>query len=202
MYNPREIVKYQVSRIDRVLREELGLADGLADPQVLVLDPCCGTGTYLIEVLEHIQRTHSTKGQGALVAAEVKKAAMTRVFGFEILPAPFVVSHLQLGLLLQRLGAPLQNQNSERVPVFLTNALTGWEPHKDTKKFAFPELEWEIAWTRNSHRGSHGSEPDGPQASRAGVAAAHVKRELPAGAQARLLLVWPLPAAGTKNIKA
>jgi hypothetical protein len=70
--------------------------------------------------------------------------------------------------------------------VFLTNALTGWEPHKDTKKFAFPELEWEIAWTRNSHRGSHGSEPDGPQASRAGVAAAHVKRELPAGAQARL----------------
>ena len=144
-HTPREIVKYQVSRIDRVLKEELGLADGLADPQVLVLDPCCGTGTYLIEVLEHIQRTHSTKGQGALVAAEVKKAAMTRVFGFEILPAPFVVSHLQLGLLLQRLGAPLQNQNSERVPVFLTNALTGWEPHKDTKKFAFPELEHEHA---------------------------------------------------------
>ena len=47
-YTPREIVKYQVSRIDRVLKEELGLADGLADPQVLVLDPCCGTGTYLI----------------------------------------------------------------------------------------------------------------------------------------------------------
>ena len=62
-------MKYQVSRIDRVLKEELGLADGLADPQVLVLDPCCGTGTYLIEVLEHIQRTHWAKGQGALVAA-------------------------------------------------------------------------------------------------------------------------------------
>lgn len=29
--------------------------------------------------------------------------------------------------------------------MFLTNALTGWEPHKDTKKFAFPELEHEHA---------------------------------------------------------
>jgi len=32
-------------------------------------------------------------------AAEVKKAAQERVFGFELLPAPFVVAHLQLGFL-------------------------------------------------------------------------------------------------------
>ena len=25
--------------------------DGLADPHVYVLDPCCGTGAYLVEVL-------------------------------------------------------------------------------------------------------------------------------------------------------
>ena len=42
-YTPPEIVKYQVARVDTVLREELGVADGLADPNVIVLDPCCGT---------------------------------------------------------------------------------------------------------------------------------------------------------------
>ena len=51
-YTPPEIVQYQVARVDTVLREELGLADGLADPNVVVLDPCCGTGAYLVEVLQ------------------------------------------------------------------------------------------------------------------------------------------------------
>ncbi len=58
---------------------------------------------------------------------------MERVFGFEILPAPFVVSHLQLGLLLQNQGAPLSHKKGERVGVYLTNALTGWEPPKGPK---------------------------------------------------------------------
>jgi hypothetical protein len=65
------------------------------------------------------------------------------VFGFEILPAPFVVAHLQLGLLLQSLGAPLSDGRKERVSVFLTNALTGWEPPKTPKKLPFVELEEE-----------------------------------------------------------
>ena len=47
------------------------------------------------------------KGEDALLAGRLKQAAMERVFGFEILPAPFVVAHLQLGLFLQQHGAPL-----------------------------------------------------------------------------------------------
>ncbi len=38
-YTPPEIVRYMVERVDRVLRSELGIADGLADPSVVVLDP-------------------------------------------------------------------------------------------------------------------------------------------------------------------
>ena len=140
-YTPPEIVKYQVARVDAVLREELGLADGLADPNVVVLDPCCGTAAYLVEVLAKIAETLAAKGGDALLASDLKKAAMTRVFGFEILPAPFVVSHLQLGLLLHRLGVPLSHERDERVGVYLTNSLTGWEPPREPKtKFLFPEL--------------------------------------------------------------
>ena len=146
-YTPPEIVKYQVARVDRVLRDELKLDDGLADPNVIVLDPCCGTGAYLVEVLHRIAATLRDKGGDALVASDLKTAAMNRVFGFEIMPAPFVVSHLQLGLMLQAQGAPLSQKKGERVGVYLTNALTGWQPPKEPKRFLFPEMEeeWDAA---------------------------------------------------------
>ena len=142
-YTPREVVRYMVASVDRVLHEELGLADGLAAPNVYVLDPCCGTGSYLIEVLNRIVATLREKGGDALTAQEIKRAAMERVFGFEILPAPFVVTHLQIGLLLQSLGAPFSDTKKERAGVYLTNALTGWEPPDGSKPqmlLAFPEL--------------------------------------------------------------
>jgi hypothetical protein len=144
-YTPPEIVKYQVARVDQVLREELDLPDGLADPNVIVLDPCCGTGAYLVEVLHSIAATLRDKGGDALVASDLKQAAINRVFGFEIMPAPFVVSHLQLGLMLQAHGAPLSQQKGERVGVYLTNALTGWEPPKGPKQqvMAWSELQEE-----------------------------------------------------------
>ncbi|NUN98805.1 MAG: N-6 DNA methylase, partial [Candidatus Omnitrophica bacterium] len=141
-YTPPEIVQYQVERVDRVLREELGIPDGLADDKVVILDPCCGTGAYLVETLKRIHRTLDEKGSSALTAQKLKKAATHRVFGFEILPAPFVVAHLQLGLLLRHLGAPFDPDSNERAGVYLTNALTGWEPPKDPKRQLplFPEL--------------------------------------------------------------
>ena len=135
-FTPPEIVHYMVERVDTVLREELDLPDGLADPNVYVLDPGNGTGSYLVEVLKRIATTLKANGGDALVATDLKEAAMTRIFGFEILPASFVVAHLQLGLLLQTLGAPLDEQGEERVGVYLTNALTGWEPMDPEKEKA------------------------------------------------------------------
>jgi hypothetical protein len=142
-YTPLEIVKYQVARVDTVLREELGLADGLADPNVVVLDPCCGTGAYLVEVLRKIEENLREKHDDALVGNDIKIAAMGRVFGFEIMPAPFVIAHLQIGLLMQAIGLPFSAARGERAAVYLTNALTGWEPPKNPKNLLFPELQEE-----------------------------------------------------------
>ena len=113
----------------------------LAD-NVYVLDPCCGTGAYLAEVLRRIAANLQDRGLGALTGAHVKRAATGRVFGFEIMPAPFVVAHLQVGLTMQALDAPLADDGDERAGVFLTNALTGWEPSVQ-KPLPFPELEEE-----------------------------------------------------------
>jgi len=143
-YTPPEVVRYMVARVDVALREELGRPAGLADPDVYVLDPCCGTGTYLVEVLRQIDARLREQGGDALGADDLKRAAMHRVFGFEIMPAPFVVAHLQLGLLLQGMGAPFVERvdgTEERAGVFLTNALTGWEPaHEPKTLLPFPEL--------------------------------------------------------------
>ncbi len=138
-YTPPEIVQYMVARVDTVLREELQIEDGLADPNVYILDPCCGTGAFLVEVLRRIEANLQDKGMGALVGSQLKEAAMKRVFGFEILTAPFVVAHLQLGLLLQNLGVPLSDEE-ERAGVYLTNALTGWKP-LDPEKEKFVQLQ-------------------------------------------------------------
>ena len=116
-----------VARVDRALKDDLGIEDGLAAENVYVLDPCCGTGAFLAETLRRIAANLEGRGVGALAGAQVKKAATERVFGFEIMPAPFVVAHLQVGLTMQALDAALSDDNNERPGVFLTNALTGWE---------------------------------------------------------------------------
>ena len=141
-YTPAEVVRYMVARVDKALQDDLGIADGLAAENVYVLDPCCGTGAYLAEVLRRIAANLNGRGLGALAGARVKQAAVERVFGFEIMPAPFVVAHLQVGLTMQDLDAPLADDGTERAGVFLTNALTGWEP-RTTKPLPFPELEEE-----------------------------------------------------------
>lgn len=144
-YTPAEIVKYMVQRVDHLLRTELNLERGLADKNVYVLDPCCGTGAYVVEVLRRIAATLTDEGSDALIGEDLKEAARERVFGFEILPASFVVAHWQVGNLLASFGAPLDPEEGERPSIYLTNALTGWDVPTGPKATLamFPELEVE-----------------------------------------------------------
>lgn len=151
-YTPPEVVDYMVERVDQALRHELGIPLGLADERVHVLDPCCGTGSFILSVLHRIGRTLAAQGDDALMGAEVKRAAMTRVHGFEILPAPFVVAHLQISLLLaHRFGAPLDDagghtrNRDEWASIYLTNALTGHDPRYDRQfSLPLPDLQAEV----------------------------------------------------------
>ena len=63
-----------------------------------MLDPCCGTGAYLLEVARCIAEELRRDGDAALVGVELLKAFEERVIGFEILTAPFAVSRLPSGL--------------------------------------------------------------------------------------------------------
>ena len=141
-YTPGEVVDYMVARVDRALKDELDIPDGLADERVYVLDPCCGTGGYVNAVLRRIAENLKDHGLGSALADRLRHAACNRVFGFEIMPAPFVVAHMQAGMTLANMEAPLPSE--ARPAIYLTNALTGWEPHTN-KPLPFPELEEERA---------------------------------------------------------
>jgi hypothetical protein len=142
-YTPKEIVRYMVERVDHLLRAELNQPLGLASPAVRILDPCCGTGAYLTAVLHRIHQTllENAGDDTALVPDALRTVALTRVFGFEIMPAPFVIAHLQLASLLENAGAPLTDDH--RAGVYLTNALTGWVPEKHPQSEIFEEFRRE-----------------------------------------------------------
>ena len=74
-YTPTEVVRYMVARVDRALKDDLDIPDGLAAENVYVLDPCCGTGAYLAEVLRRIATNLQDQGLGALAGSRVKEAA-------------------------------------------------------------------------------------------------------------------------------
>jgi predicted helicase len=139
-YTPREIVQYMVAQVDHALKTDLGIADGLADDSVIILDPCCGTGAFLVETLRHIHTAQTAQVGAALAGAKTAEALHRRVFGFELMPAPLVIAHLQLATTLHGLGGALPA--GARAGVLLTNALTGWNEAR-REPLALPDLEAE-----------------------------------------------------------
>jgi predicted helicase len=136
-YTPTEIVRYQVRRIHYLLKTELNRPRGLADPDVFILDPCYGTGAYLLEIARCIAEQAKADGDDDTLALELSQAFRTRVMGFEILTAPFAIAQLQLYLLLQPFGAKLKK--TDRLAIFLTNSLSRWHDSGDVK-LNFPEM--------------------------------------------------------------
>lgn len=92
-----------------------------------------------------------TRGDEAILPAELLQAVSHRIIGFEILTAPFVIAQLQMYLLLSDMGLP--PPAATRPAIFLTNALTGWEG-TDQIKLNFPELQQEHDAAREVKRGA------------------------------------------------
>ena len=139
-YTPPEVVHYMVDRVDRALREQLGLPLGLADPNVHVLDPCTGTGSYLTAVLDKIVTTLTRAGRRR--AGRGRGQAGGAVAHPRVRVAACAVRHrpLRIGIALQRLGVPLNADAGERASVYLTNALTGWVEADEHPTLPFPEF--------------------------------------------------------------
>lgn len=157
-YTPEPVVGYIVRSIDAVLRRDFGIKDGLADHskvrwktvkvdvahgktrsttkisehqpwvhRVQILDPATGTGTFLYAVIQKI-REHFSGNSGAW-PGYVAEHLLPRLFGFELLMAPYAVAHMKLGLELEQTGYDFASD--QRLGVYLTNTLE--EAHKLTR---------------------------------------------------------------------
>jgi hypothetical protein len=95
-YTPPEVVSAMVQWTDEVLRSPAyHLPLGLASPEVWLVDPATGTGTYLLGVLRHIaNQVKADQGDGAV--AGYIHSALNRIAGFEIQLGPYAVAQLRL----------------------------------------------------------------------------------------------------------
>ena len=150
-YTPEPVVSYIVRSVDQLLRREFGLADGLADtstvetksengetrssPRVLILDPAAGTGSFLREVIAVIRADLEQRGLGGAWPDYVQQHLLPRLFGFELLMAPYAIAHLKLALEIG--GDPHQftRPANGRLNIFLTNALE--EAHGEAAQVMF-----------------------------------------------------------------
>jgi hypothetical protein len=138
-YTPPPIVNFIVRAADDILKESLGIHDGLADhKRVTVLDFACGTGTFLLEVFQRIFDNIGGPdvGRADLV---VRQHFLHNIFGFEYLVAPYTIAHLKLSQYLRDQGHPLRDD--ERLQVFLTNTL---EPIEPQANFLLPAISAEV----------------------------------------------------------
>ena len=118
-YTPPQVISYIVRSVDSLLRTELNRSDGLADDRTLILDPATGTGGFLLTVLDHIRESVTeTYGTGEW-NQYINAALVKRIFGFELLVAPYTIAHLKLSLFLQAQGW----RADERLGIYLTNTL-------------------------------------------------------------------------------
>ncbi len=81
-----------------------------ARPKVLILDPACGTGTFLYAVMDFIRAEFMKRGDAGLWSAYVRDHLLPRLFGFELLMAPYAVAHFKLGMLLAGYDLPKEIQ--------------------------------------------------------------------------------------------
>jgi len=150
-YTPEPVVSYIVRSVDYLLREYFDCPDGLADtatissshidedgveriettPHVLILDPATGTGTFLYHVIAHIRENYRQMGNAGMWSGYVRQHLLSRLFGFELLIAPYAMAHLKLGMQLAAVDLPKEEQTTwaydfntnERLGIYLTNTL-------------------------------------------------------------------------------
>ena len=131
-YTPPQVISYIVRSVDSLLKTELNRPDGLADDDTLILDPATGTGGFLLTVLDHIRESVTeTYGTGEWIQY-INAQLVKRIFGFELLVAPYTIAHLKLSLFLQAQGW----RADERLRIYLTNTLEHPEEMQPSLPFA------------------------------------------------------------------
>jgi len=156
-YTPDPVVSYIVRSVDHILKTKFKCPDGLADAskvkipnwrpekrtkkdsmrktgechRVLILDPACGTGTFIYDIIAHIRSQFMQRNDAGMWPGYVKNSLLPRLFGFELMMAPYAIAHFKLSLQLagrdllelEEKGWKYEMEEGDRLGIFLTNTL-------------------------------------------------------------------------------
>jgi predicted helicase len=131
-YTPQPVVRFIVQAVDDILTQDFKLSNGLANAskikmdkekkeyhRVQILDPATGTGTFIAEVINNVYSRF--KNQAGAWQSYAADDLLPRIFGFEVLMAPYTIAHLKLDLTLQKTG--YKDPPKTRQQIYLTNSL-------------------------------------------------------------------------------
>lgn len=172
-YTPRCVVTYIVRSIDKILRIQFGLDDGLADaatwrevaerlkvevPEgvsadqafVQILDPATGTGTFLVEVIDQVHRTMVTKWERQGRSNVEIDLLWNEYVPRQLLPRLHGYELLMAPYAIAHLKVGLKLyetgyrfRSEERARIYLTNALEPAQELSGKFAFAIPALAHE-----------------------------------------------------------
>jgi type I restriction-modification system DNA methylase subunit len=136
-YTPVVVVNFIIRAVDDILKNDFNLSQGLADitrierqimqqgtkakeslHKVQILDPAVGTATFLNETVKFIYEKF--KGQEGVWESYVERELLPRLYGFELMMAPYTIAHLKLAMTLKETGI---DHFDRRLGVYLTNTL-------------------------------------------------------------------------------
>lgn len=145
-YTPLPVVQFIVRSVDYLIEKDFGLVNGLANTsktnkglhRVQILDPAVGTGTFISDVIGKIYTRIKANGQKGSWPSYVHHELLPRIYGFELMMAPYTIAHLKLSMALKETGFLYFNETRSgkaRLGIYLTNSLE--EVNKQPELLAF-----------------------------------------------------------------
>ena len=146
-YTPEPVVNFIIRWIDYLLKTEFCIPEWIASTEeidvdrkfqkkivkkkehrVQILDIATWTWTFLNEIIKHIYN-NSNYSVPAMWPKYVDEHLIPRLFGFELLMAPYTMTHLKLWLTLK--DTWYNEELKQRLNVYLTNSLE--EPDENSQ---------------------------------------------------------------------
>lgn len=111
-------------------------------PQVAILDPACGTGSFGAEILKYVKRKYFAGSKAVFYENYIqqKDGLLSRLIGFEIMMTSYVVAHLKMR---RAINETIGHAPDVQLPIsiYLTNTLappmTGVERDEQISLFDF-----------------------------------------------------------------
>ena len=148
-YTPQPVVRFIVKAVDEILQTEFGLEMGLADYskvphtvsveqsydkrtsdhkkhitkdlfRVQILDPAMGTGTFISEIIRQVKLKFA--GNEGIWNTYLCSCLLPRIYGFEVMVAPYTIAHMKTFLQLKE-DSNLSDNDMPRMNLLLTNSL-------------------------------------------------------------------------------